>query len=57
MTFRRLGTAKLMKTRKFGGEKMKDLFLNLAIPFATLVPCTPTTRLTAAKHESLAFFN
>jgi hypothetical protein len=30
--------------------------LNLAIPFSTLVPLTPTTWLTAVKHESLGFF-
>jgi hypothetical protein len=30
--------------------------LNLAIPFATLVPLTPTTWLIAVKHESLGFF-
>jgi hypothetical protein len=30
--------------------------INLAIPFATLVPLTPTTWLTAVKHESSGFF-
>jgi hypothetical protein len=53
LTFWRLGTAKLMKTRNFWGDKM---ILNLAIPFATFVPLTPTTWLTAVKHESLSFF-
>jgi hypothetical protein len=34
----------------------KRYILNLAIPFATLVPLTPTMWLTAVKHKSPGFF-
>ena len=41
---------------KFLRRVNERAILNLAIPFATLVPLTPTTWLTAVKHESPGFF-
>ena len=41
---------------KFLREQNGRSILNLAIPFATLVPLTSTTWLSAVKHESPGFF-
>ena len=44
------------EVEKFLRRQNERSILNLAIPFATLVPLTPTTWLIAVKHESPGFF-
>jgi hypothetical protein len=45
------------KDEEFLTRVNKRSILNLAIPFSTSVLLTPTTWLTAVKHESPGFFN